>query len=259
MLICDFVAGNNDRRTLKRCVLVCSQLASYCNTYLFARVKLSITQHRDAGFQRSFLKFARIIEKNRSIASCIKTLTLNFSSHYHQTSLPPFFAGSTNVTELHLWVSKGLVDERPTLLPDTTDAIFDSILSSGKLKKLYIGEFLMPSPAFFTRCSPSLTHLELCRMDEHDGTELLPSERGRPGPPIQLRHIDAHPTTLARFAGAEREDGQPVFDFSRLRSVVTSFKGYEDSAWHLNALLRHEVPLETLDVSLRCKFASFLS
>jgi len=263
MRICDFVAGNGDRRTLKRCVLVCSQLASYCNMYLFAKVTLMVNSHpggHNVGDQRRFRKLASIMEKNREIASCIKTLTIYFSSQYHQTSLPSFFAGCTNVTDLRISVTEVWSeekDERPTLLPDTTDAVLESILSSGNLKKLYIRGFEMPLPAFFARCNPSLSRLELSCMEESDAEPLL-SKKGRPGPPIHLRHIEASPRALARFAGAEREDGQAVFDFSQLQAIITTFRGYEDSALHLNTLLRHEVPLETIDLNLESKSPLFL-
>jgi len=257
MHICDFAASTGDRRTLKQCSLICSQLAIHCRGYLFARVTLTINE-RSVADQRRVQRLETMMEKNRGIGRCIKSLSIQFSSCYDHTSLPPFLAMCTGVVSLELSVFYVWSEEwtaRPTLLPDATDAALDCILSSGSLAKLSISGFQTPTQAFFAACHASLKHLTI---GDESATQALSSEKGRIGSPIHLQYLEARPMTLSQLASAEREDGRAVFNFSQLRQVSTRFKELEDDTQHINTLLHSGVPLETLSLFLTGKVTSFL-
>ena len=234
MHICDTVAESDDKETLENCALACSQLAGHCRRHLFATVKLDIYDIDDLVL-RHVERLARVVEENPKIGPCIKSIAIHFASYDEGPCLPALLAKCTGIETLSL-STYDIFSEGdtiwPGLIPKATRASLEVIISSDTLNKLSISGFQLPI-LFLSGCHCSLSHLTICG----ERSPIFPTERGTPGPAINLRCLDARPVTISSLTTAKRQDGGPVFDFSNLRELATRFEELEDHAQHISDLL----------------------
>ena len=247
--ICDILAQENVKESLKSWALVCSALSKTCQGHLFACVTLLVKDH-----SRRMYRLWKVLRANPKLGAYIKELHISFSrpskSAYANPEIPSILPYCTNVTifKVRTPINQGFSGMWYSL-PKATLVALESILYSPALTGLEIGGFgLPPLSSFFSPCSSTLTQIQLLVGTVEERHEPL-NVRGVKGEPIFLREITLEPGTgLSSFLEAEREDGGRVFEFSRLQNLSAFCSGERDVQSINTLLFRRAAPLRTLKI-----------
>jgi len=110
MKICDIVAEEDDVKTLTQCALVCTQLATYCQTHLFNKVTVVLALNDGGSRMNTRLGQLRaILEQNPEIGTYTESLSINLGqcslSGSTHPDIPSILSKLTAVVSLTLYTS----------------------------------------------------------------------------------------------------------------------------------------------------------
>jgi len=241
--ICAILAEGDDKSTLKSCALVCSQLVGCCQSYLFAKVKLTLSE--SVTDLSAFERLATILEHRPELGGHVKSLGIYFSSHStsKNPTVPYILSKCTNVTAFTMEAKRSTNPFLwPTSFADVTQLAVGSIVTSPNLVELEIRGFHLDIFAFVSPCHANLSSLRIRCTDT--GSQVS-SFTLLPRPSIHLRYLMARPEIIWDILNVKQEDGRSVFDLSRLEELDACYqeRGYMED---LVRVLRRTTSLERL-------------
>jgi len=209
--ICDVLAHEDDTGSLLACSLVCSALTSYCQSHLFAKITW------DTYCLPSLKLLQKALQGNPRLGTYVKSLDVNFGSPDHHPLLRLILSMCTRVVALTLKASDPRMIWATALSEDIRFTV-ERILASPSLMELNVVGFRPPISTFFSLSSSSSIRCLGFHFDPASNPAVPePQELGK-GSPVTIHKLAVTPASaLPYLLEAKLENGQPVFDVSRLR------------------------------------------
>lgn len=210
MHICDILAEEDDIRTLQSCVVLCSEMTSYCQSLLFSH----ITLHMREPTESSVCRLSEVLLARPELGDYIKSLqlTVQCQTCFDDVDLRSVLSRYTKVSAFTL-ESNG-VGRSEVLLDDSRTRVPDSIVHSPFLTKIVISGSVLPGATFLARCHDSLIHLDFAAEGYHIE---MPSAIVVGAKTKFLRYLNTQLIVAWCLLESKGEDDQAIIDLSELR------------------------------------------
>lgn len=231
--IIDHLDAVHDLESLRALSQTAHHLLRYCRKHLFSSVTLN-----DSCVKR----FSRVVQTCPNILSNIKRLDLFLTFDCHIASrrplvryLPRLVGGFSRITSLSLSSNPAALPPDWENIPQSLKSAWFILIQAPTLTRLTLGYISGFPITAFLPCV-NLVELKLNRVSIIQNDLPLPDPlKTLPGPPVRLSSFSfrgvgmgTDVTSMEALIYSRRNNGDPIFDFSRLSSLTICLTTEED-------------------------------